>query len=259
MQKMMKRGQMDQMQEMLQMFMAQAAADDSTNWKGELAGAFGKTTKANITKDTFLYETGEIVGEGGEKLHQSSVSFSGVTYVGEPAPSKKKAEQFAAKQAFQDAYPEHFAKKAGPPAWMAEMLAGAKGGGKEGAGGGKKRKAEAVEEHPKTKLVHGLTVLFGRSLTKTDLAVSFQEFDGGQFQAMLEITEKGSKFVGEIKETKKLAEFAVFEAAFEGMKAELEPVLEEHQAKKKQKNKDALAALRERTAEKKEAKKAAAA
>merc|ERR1711971_1062060 len=107
-------------------------------------------------------------------------------------------------------------------------------------GGGGKRKwgdKQPESEHPKNQLLHGLSCLLGRTLTKADTEVTYEENEG-QCRATVNITEKAVSYMGDFISSgnKKEAEKSAFQAALDAMKEELEVAKEGHKATKKAKN-----------------------
>eukprot|EP00931_Biecheleriopsis_adriatica_P047258 TRINITY_DN27217_c0_g7_i1.p1 TRINITY_DN27217_c0_g7~~TRINITY_DN27217_c0_g7_i1.p1 ORF type:complete len:474 (-),score=97.18 TRINITY_DN27217_c0_g7_i1:65-1297(-) len=202
-------------------------------WKEELVSAYGKSRKQDLPKTA--YQTTELqIGE--RTMFQSTVTIDGIPYHGESAPGKKAAEQEAAKVAFQALFPDAaFTQRPPPP---------------QGHGGNGSRD-DGGRDHPKNRLLNGLTVLYGRALTKQDYTVDYFEVNG-KYQARIGFDGK-CVYSGEPSDTKKLAEASACEAALEAVKYQIEPAVAQHEAIKKQNNQKKLEALKERVAARKAA------
>lgn len=220
--------------------MGGGAGGQDLNWKQDLHQAISQANKTVVTKGEIVFTTLEVPSQsGGPAKFMSSVSYAGfqTEYTGEEAASKKMAEQNAAKAAVQSEFPQVFQSKAASPGGG---LAVAVHGGpiKPGGGGGQKRGRE--EEHPKAKLLRGLTLLIGRSLTKDDVIYNVDA---------VETTGKPSVFTctatlacydnmvvqGQGCESRKAAEMSACEAAVAMLQGAFGPAEEEHKAKKAKK------------------------
>lgn len=243
------------MQKMLQ----GAAGGGSPNmqWKS----ALHETLQKNSNDEKPAYECEE--AEGGKYL--GTVTIGGETYTAEkPAKKKKEAEQFAAMAAFKTLYPAEFKNAAagsgggGMPAMM-QMMGGAKG---------QKRKADGLPSHhdPKGKLGNSIQLLItsnhARSMTKEDVkweTAEFEENGTKTYQVSVTINdsvgpEGGKTFNGEVCDNKKAAEASAAQVAYDSMKSILEPLEEEHKAKKQKKKEEEAEAWKQKLAEKKAAK-----
>jgi len=235
-----------------------------TNWKGELNCAFQKSKGGPIGKGEIQYEVSEVEGS---KKFQAAVTISGSTITGEPAESKRNAEHNAAKAALEEMFPDHQAKGGGmggfnPMMMMNPMM--------QTASGGTKRKIDPQELPAKTRLSNAVQLMKKAPLTKEDVTYSVEELEAPELVKLDGLKWEDGKFVGTVvlavtgdtytadkpRKTKNGAENAAAEVALEALKPQLEPLIEEHNAKKARKNKEAIAALKERTAAKKAEQKA---
>jgi len=230
-------------------------------WKGDLIQCFQKANKTAPTKDDIQYEVSEVEGGG----FIAVVTVQGEAHTGEPAASKKNAEHNAAQVAVEALFPDHTPQGVGgggPSPMMSQqmmMQMMGKGGGKmqmdQQPPGGKLK----FEDQPiKCRFIHGIQLLAQRSLTKEDIVFSTEPVEGeeNKFVGTVTVNVTGDTFTGKAKSSKKEAEASAVEAAMKDMGERIKPFEEEHKAKKKEKNKVALEALKAATIAKKEAKKA---
>lgn len=250
-----KGGKMAAMMELLQYMFVPGAADSGTtapvqNWKGELITAYQRSSPTGQPKDDIKFEVNLLEVEGSKKpSYQAVVAISGKTFTGEPAAGKKAAEHNASKLALEDLFPDH------------QVQGGGWGEQKKAAAGGTKRKATIEDQAPKSQLSAGVNLLVGRLLTKDDITYQYAEVAGqtGKFTATVTIAATGVSFsTTEAETSRKAAENAAAVVALQKLEAQLEPLREEHKAKKAKKNKEGIEKMKEQTLAKKEAKKAAA-
>jgi len=220
---------------------AQSVSDDH-EWRSYLVNELKKNGIEE--KPTYSAEASE-----GSKGFVGTVTVGGQQYTAkETAKNKKGAESAAAKAAFEALYPEAFNKR------MAK---------------GQKRKSDsssASYDNPKYKLSNGVQRMIanasGRGPTKEDVAyVVTSREEKPSYMATVTIPEYegGKSFSGEWCESKVKAEHSAAEAACAVMGDMFSALIEEQSAKKKAKAQKELAELKERTAAKEAAKKAAAA
>merc|ERR1719421_1826188 len=87
--------------------------------------------------------------------------------------------------------------------------------GGDSSAGGKKRKGETQDElPPKSRFVHAMALLLGRSATKADMTWSV-EGESGKYVCTLALPGMDKTFTGEPAESKKGAEHNAAEAALE--------------------------------------------
>jgi hypothetical protein len=152
------------------------AEDPDKSWKARLHEAYTKTKKEVPTKDLFEYTT-ESLGEAGYSSILASSVFSDTYASPDVLPSKKLAEEAAAKVALQAEYPDIFAKipasiknkslkkKAAPVQVKLEK--------------GQKRPAGAPPQlDHKGKLYNAVARLIPRPLTKEDIVFEVAETAG---------------------------------------------------------------------------------
>jgi dsRNA-specific ribonuclease len=207
-----------------------------SRWKGQLHNTIMKKSPGGIVKMKPVYKT----VEDKDKMWTSKVSYGGKTYSSEPAPSKKAAENAAAKALMEAKYPEEFK-------FVSK--------GRE-IGGAKKPVVDEQPQGGKNKLCSAVGLIVyknqKRSIAKGDFEWLTEE-SGGGFKCKVTITKKigaegGKNFTGSKCDSKKKAEESAAEAAYAAMKKIVGP-LEDAQAKKKeQKTKDRVAALKKKTA-----------
>jgi len=212
-------------------------ADESINYKVKLQSAYGKTNKCVVTKETITYETCEVEGTQPPQ-YQSHVTLDGATYAGQVAPSKKKAEQEAAKIAVQEIYPDFVMK--------GERVVALK------------RKAEEMEQemNPKQKFNQALQLILGKQVTKEDTQYEHEGDRESGHKATLTITARGVSFTGEFAANKNDAEHSAAQVALDALAEEIAEKEAIHQAAKKAKNAPKLAKLKEQTLAKKNLQKA---
>jgi hypothetical protein len=229
---------------------ANAGADESTNWKGEFYKELSKSTKQTPTKGEVTFECQEVDG-GGYIAHMSCAALQKGFQGKEVAPSKKLAEQMAAKVAmqmqFKDAYRQLVGRNGSIPA------------------SGQKRKAsqmaeQQVQEDPtaqhgaKSLLTQAARLLKGDALVKGDVMYESApaEEDASLFVATVTLVgiDPTVGYQGLPAPSKKLAENAAAEAALIALQSQMEPLEAEHQAKKQKKKQDSLAEFKERRAAK---------
>lgn len=217
--------------------------EDDTNWKGLLHGEWGKATKSNSVKEHMNFDVQEV--ERGSWLARLTIDEQ--VFEGEMMPNKKSAEKSVCKTAVEFLFPDAFARQ------LAEIQANRR-----------KRPLEQAEkavtdEPPKSRLAHALTLLLGRSMTKSDLAIELQEIqeEGGspgtsQWIASVAVLpiDPDKYYQGEQCLSKKAAEGSACEAALEAFAEEVKPLEEEHKAKKAKLAREKLGMLKERTKQK---------
>merc|ERR1719506_1466783 len=127
-----------------------------------------------------------------------------------------------------------------------------------GAKQGTKRKAEE-QDNAKSRLNHALPFILERTQSRTDLVFEVDESGEGatKYTATCSLPAISKSFTGEPKGSKKEAEDAAAEAAYEGTREQWEPLLAAHKEKKQKASKESLAALKKRHEEKKLEKEAA--
>eukprot|EP00930_Biecheleria_cincta_P032408 TRINITY_DN224_c0_g1_i1.p1 TRINITY_DN224_c0_g1~~TRINITY_DN224_c0_g1_i1.p1 ORF type:complete len:316 (-),score=84.34 TRINITY_DN224_c0_g1_i1:179-1126(-) len=238
-----------QMVTLFQETFMQSGARSSTPWKGKL---FEALKKNGIDEKPNYVAMANIGGEG----FLGTVTVNGQSFTSEePVKSKREAESNAAKAAFKVLYPDQFSQLSeGDAGWMMGMLPAVKG---------QKRKEPPTDLPAKSKLMSGIQLMVrnanNRCLTKEDIVYATTENEGPPKTYMSTVTiteyEGGKSFSGDWCESKMKAENSAATAAYDAMGDMLGALQEEHAAKKKEKNKAQLAALVERTAAKKEAKK----
>lgn len=229
-------------------------------WKQRLQMIIGKTEKANLAKDAFVYECTKLEGNTGFSCTLTCPHFKKEeSYTAGRNPSKSKAENAVAKIAFAKEYGALFHAFVSSPE------------GKEADK--KKTENEAPKEvHPKQELAKGLTLMLGRGLNKGELEMTYPEEKdmlvptlkcpgmGGKTN-----TYKGTPIAKDAaKDIKKAAELAVVQKALVANKAVFTKKVAEHAKKKEaklseqqEKFKVRIAEIKAKEAAEKAAKKAA--
>eukprot|EP00928_Gymnodinium_smaydae_P002282 TRINITY_DN10804_c0_g1_i1.p1 TRINITY_DN10804_c0_g1~~TRINITY_DN10804_c0_g1_i1.p1 ORF type:complete len:760 (-),score=163.75 TRINITY_DN10804_c0_g1_i1:57-2336(-) len=201
-----------------------------TDWKRELNFAYRKFSEKEDVKDDIQYSMADVVDETtGSVAFQCEVIVAGSTFNGPTAHSKRKAEQDAAAVALRELFPEHVCR-GGVTLEDAKQKS-------EKIQKVQKRKAGEVfieEMHPKSRLLHGVTVLLQKTPTKDDVVFTVEDAPHG-FLARLTIPDLNVSYVGEIVATKKLAETSVAEVALRELSDQIEPAVADHQETKKAK------------------------
>lgn len=181
------------------------------------------------------------------------------SFEGELAISKKAAENEAAKAAMHGLFPDAaMAAEAGaqaggwgaPPAWATAAF-----GGQPPA-----KKQKVMPTDAKSILNNSLAILMERSLPKDELKWDVSEIDDGgvrAFSCVLTINPYDNMtFEGPSTPSKKDAEQACAQLAIDALEPDVQPLRDAKAEKKKKKNQEQLAALKEATKAKKDAKKA---
>lgn len=239
-------GMMPMMSMMPGMNRMKGAPGNETRWKNHLHNTLVKQSGTAVEKPMYSVEgVGPYVG---------TVTVDGETYTAEePAPSKKAAEEAAAKAAMVAKFPAEFVKfsQAADP-----MMQGFMGQGQKRKGGPEQ------EQSSMNKLLDSLQLIITknhqRNMSKDDIDWDLQELGDEKYQVTVTIKdsigeEGGKTFTGEVCDSKKKAKASAAEVAYENMKDILGPLEEEHKEKKRKKNQESLEALKKRTAEKKAA------
>jgi len=212
-------------------------------WKSRIAHAYGKEYKEPPTKDSVVYTTEKIEGEG-FTCTLTCDKFAEEYASQEVYPSKKLAEESAAmvalKAEFAAAYRE------APAAMKRKGALGAAASQKavvKAEGGGVKRKSGddvTKNQDPKSRLNFGAMVLAERPITKEDLEYTMEEKNGNAVATLTLNFLDGKSFKGRpaqgfTKDSKKLAEQNAAEAVLKAYKREIDEKVPEHQARKEAK------------------------
>jgi len=234
---------------------AAQAAPAETNWKQSFRELYVKKLGRSLLKEelTFTHED----AEGGyvARLFLQTEGIGGSTFDGEPCNSKKLAEHSAAKAAMEALFPQavhnpQLLKRQEGPGFPA-MQPDAKRHCKAKKGG--------VPDEPKSRFVWAVTLVLGLGPTKEQVTYEVQPVaDTGCYQATLHMPDlaeflgEDQVFTGEQAETKKAAEQNAAAVAFAAMEERgLQPFIDAHEAKKKEKNTAQLERLKEMREEKK--------
>lgn len=237
-----------------------AAPAPDLSWKSQLRELCTKCIGREPTKEDLSYFTGENPG-GGFVGRVLCGELSGrMEYQGEVAASKKLAEQLAAQAALMELFPEEYAAITG-------TVARSHTGYARNGGAGVKRKAEPIPHDvapiaqtptndTKGRLVYAASLLMGgRNVSKGDIVYDIQEIDGdgtNKFVATVTIVAYDNEsHMGSAAPSKKAAEASAAQIALDALGPRLAPMEEEYKAKKRKLNQEKLAALKERTLEKK--------
>jgi len=227
------------------------------NWKQEFYNEFSRQQKKSPSKDDITIEVQEV--EGGGFLATLSCSMLSQEYQGEEVmPSKKKAEEMACKAALEAELPDVFERLSAPQAqWPAAA-----------EGQGKKRKAAQMAEaaaaplvnveppqpdNAKARLNQVAQLLKGSPLAKGDILYECVEVEGG-FVATVTLApadaigEGETVWEGTAAASKKQAETNAAEVALDALKDQVEPLEEEHRAKKAKLKRESLEKFRQKKA-----------
>lgn len=200
------------------------AAGSNTSAKAQLHEAKG------VKKDA--YEVKEAASGG----YVATVTVEGKKFTGTPGTSKKEAENNAASVAL--------GKKGGKQKTVAKAKAAKR-----------KEPEKATNENPKNDFNHGVRLLLGRSVTKTDVTYDTAGDAETGFVSIVTVVELGKTFQGEAQPSTKLAEAAAAQVGLAAIKDEMEPL----EAARIEQKKLKAQADREKQELKREAAKAAAA
>lgn len=236
--------------------LTQVSDGGQVNWKGEFIGQLAKLIKRSTTKDEVTFDVQEVEGQtpgraGGYIATMScTVLPSGQSYQGQEVQAgKKQAEQAAAKVALQTEFPEAFARLSG----MASFAPPAKQGQKRKAADALPPQNQNTSDPGefKQRLTQAATLLVGRSLEKGEVVYEVTEAEG-QYTATVTLQgyDPGTGYQGLPASNKKLAESQAAEAALAALADQLAPVEAAHREKKKAKNQESLAKLKESRAAK---------
>jgi len=245
----------------------QAMSADHVNWKGLLLQVAQRKHKRDVKLTFEMPEMPE--GHPGPHVARVSCDDFQSIYEGEPAVSKKKAEQSAAQQALAYEFPAEFeALSNSPSAPGTDNLSVALGNGAPGGPASKKRKLSAEDpsqvQNAKCRLqVAVIALLSPKAPEKGDVVYDTNAVEGqdppGFVSTVCIPAVSDQVHYGEMCASKKLAENSAAEAVLNSDLAPEIARLEGLQAEKKaEKNRVALAALKEKYAEKKLAAKAGA-
>lgn len=160
---------------------AEEAESSVVDWKSKLINLVSKRGKRSLTKGEMVYEACE--AEGGFAASVTCPMLQQQYAGDEVAPSKKQAEQAAAKAAIAAEFPNELGMGMAAPAaawggkgkqgWGALAFAGGCKGAPAFAAGTKRPLASAVEERDnKSTLIHSMQMLLQRPVQKGDI-----EFD----------------------------------------------------------------------------------
>jgi dsRNA-specific ribonuclease len=213
-------------------------SEEQQNWKGFLGQVLQKYLKRPIEKEDITYSVYASDPGFVATIHISSF---GQAYEGPTMPTKKAAEQAAAKVILEMEFPDFIAEKMNimvvnsPPAEMSKPS---------------KRKDAAEDVHPKSRLAYAVTLLLGRSASKEDVVYECVEVEPKSYAAFLRLPtyDPESSFEGEIASSKKEAETNAAKAALEFLSDLVAPLEEEQKAKKAKLKKESLQNLKARTA-----------
>merc|ERR1711964_409399 len=137
--------------------------DTPLPWRSQLGIAYARKHKG-VTKDAIIYATEEL-GDKPPYTYQSTVSSDQFesTHTGEPANSKRNAEDNAAMAAMEAEFPDDFVGAHAPKA-VKEM----KGQKKKSSEESLKRKADAgsINVDPKSRLNSSMMLVSGQSMQK---------------------------------------------------------------------------------------------
>jgi len=216
-------------------------------WKSRIAHAYGKEYKTPPTKDSVVYTTEKIEGEG-FTCTLTCDKFSDEYTSQEVYPSKKLAEESAAmvalKAEFAAAYREAPAamKRKGALGGAGTAAASQKAIVKTEGGGVKRKSVEDGMKNldPKSRLNFGAMVLAERPITKEDLEYTMEEKNGSAVATLTLNFLDGKSFKGRpapgfTKDSKKQAEQNAAEAVLKAYKRQIDQKVPEHQARKEAK------------------------
>jgi len=213
----------------------------SNDWKSRLQIAIQKSKKHSGKAS---YEVNEVKTESGGTGYQAAVDVDGTSYCGEVAPGKKAAEHMAAKVALEDLFP-HEAK-------------GSKGNKAAASGkkqkGGKKKHTEDLDI--RVQLNRAIQLLIPakegahRLKGKDDMVYKTEQAEGNQYVSTLTIKVAGT-FTGEACGSKQDAERSAATVAYDAVKGDVAPLLEENIAKRRKKFEESKALWDQKAAAKK--------
>lgn len=197
----------------------------------------------SATKDDSVYEITEEDGKYTAMLSLAALNRDTIDFTGKPAPTKKEAEQNAAKQAL--AVMAEEIKEA-------ELAAGKKPQTAQTAGRSAQN-AQHVNDSPKTRLSQVLPLLLGRSVTKADSNYEMSQ-ENGKHKAVLQIPALDrdvTEFIGKPADNKLDAEHNAAQKALNVMAKEVKEAQQARDEVKKAKFEEKCAANRERIESKK--------
>jgi len=215
--------------------------DEETNWKGLLYGEYSKATKTENVKEHAIFEVEEVEEEGKRGGWLARLTLDEQVFEGDVMPNKKAAEKSVCKAAVEYLFPEVLTRQ------LVETQAKRK----------KRPLEQPADDPPKQRLAQAIGLLLGRSMMKSDLTFEYQEIaeegsiNGRNAQWIAGVVvvaiDAETCYEGEMCSNKKLAETSACEAALVALAHQIEPLEEEHKAKKARMNREKLDALIERT------------
>jgi len=246
---------------------AQGNAAEEVDWKTRLAKVCQGAWK---NSPHFAYETANAsatAGPTGPFVSQVSCDSFQSTYEGEPAASKKKAEQSAAQQAFAHEFPAEFQALGQARPAMAWNIGGASGNASKksivlaGGNASKKRKIGATtsealnreEVSSKSRCQAAVMLLLKRPVTKGDVVYDTQALEGDvpTFVSSVRIPayDPNQAYGGAPCTSKKLAEDSAAEALLNSKLASTFSRLEQdHAVRKAAKNKENVGKMKAKQA-----------
>lgn len=220
------------------------SSGDSTggdeSWKGKFFVAYQQSTKKSPTKEDLKYEVTEVTADE-KKGYQAVLTVAGSEYAGEVSfGSKKDAENEAAKVAMKEMFPQVHAGMSAKSG---------KGGQGTKRPRGPKEEVDLESLGPKERLNHVLPFLLGHTQAKGDLIFQMDESGEGntKYTATCLLPAIDVSFASPPSASKKAAEDAAAEATYEGMRAQFQPLLEEHKLKKAKLKQEKMVELKARS------------
>lgn len=236
------------------------ADEGQTDWKNPLYAAFCKQHKRSCTKTDMQFEVLEVAGvspgqPSGFISSLTCIDFSQKYTSHDIAVTKKRAEQLAAKMAFECEFPEAYAafcQGSGIPATTYAPTQSVPQGNKRKAA---EQSPEVAPKDFKTRLTHATYLLVDKSLSKGDIRYDTSQAEDGAYVSTvtLQVYDPSVGYTGRLAASSKQAEASAADAALTALALIIEPAEEAHKQKKLKKNRETLAALKERTKAKKAA------
>jgi len=200
-------------------------------WRNALFQACTKRSKAAPQKGDFIYETIQDPNGGGYMSTISSVSGQMQSSYSSPAPcpSKKSAEDEAAKIAFECEFPDMFHMVLAQQGGIATKVSQNQSG--------KKRKADQIssrESNARSELHESIHLLCGRAPIQGDMVFETVDCPGGGYTSLIRLPnyDLEQSWTCPHGETKKLAEEGACAAVLAELSHILEPLKASHAEKK---------------------------